>query len=280
MAARFWVGGTGTWDSSTTTNWSTTTGGAGGASVPGTSDDVTFDGSSGGGTVTVNFGGLITILSITITNFTGTLDFTSQTSGVTLTGTTGFGGGGAATKTLNLGSGTFTISNAGANWDSSGAGLTLNAGTSTITFTASTGTSFQRFFGGNKTYNNVTIGANAEQALFLSGGGCTIAALTVNAPRVVSFTGGGTYTVTNLTVSGSSSSALVALMGEGNQASKGIISLANSASVSWCAFNQLQVSGAGTITATNSFDLANNTGNLSITPPSVGGGGVIGVIGG
>jgi hypothetical protein len=49
MANRYWVGGTGNWDASTTTHWSATSGGAGGATVPVASDTVTFDGSSGGG---------------------------------------------------------------------------------------------------------------------------------------------------------------------------------------------------------------------------------------
>lgn len=51
--ARFWVGGTGTWDASTTTHWSSTTGGSGGASVPTAADDVVFDASSGAGTATL-----------------------------------------------------------------------------------------------------------------------------------------------------------------------------------------------------------------------------------
>lgn len=46
MAARFWVGGTGNWDASTTTHWAATSGGAGGASVPTSSDTVTFDANS------------------------------------------------------------------------------------------------------------------------------------------------------------------------------------------------------------------------------------------
>lgn len=43
MADRYWVGGgtTGLWTD--TTNWSATSGGAGGASVPGTGDNITFD---------------------------------------------------------------------------------------------------------------------------------------------------------------------------------------------------------------------------------------------
>lgn len=33
MANRYWVGGTGTWDTTDTTNWSATSGGAGGTSA-------------------------------------------------------------------------------------------------------------------------------------------------------------------------------------------------------------------------------------------------------
>ena len=54
MADRYWVGGSGTWDSSSTTNWSTTSGGAGGASAPTSADNVFFDGNSGSGTITVS----------------------------------------------------------------------------------------------------------------------------------------------------------------------------------------------------------------------------------
>ena len=46
MADRYWVLGTGTWDATTTTNWSTSSGGAGGASVPTASDNVFFDANS------------------------------------------------------------------------------------------------------------------------------------------------------------------------------------------------------------------------------------------
>ena len=42
MANRYWVGGTGSWDA-TTTHWSATSGGASGASVPTSADDVFFD---------------------------------------------------------------------------------------------------------------------------------------------------------------------------------------------------------------------------------------------
>lgn len=51
MATRYWVGGSGTWDASTTTNWSATSGGAGGASAPTSTDDVVIDTSSGTGAI-------------------------------------------------------------------------------------------------------------------------------------------------------------------------------------------------------------------------------------
>ena len=54
MANRFWVGGAGTWDNSSSTNWAATSGGAGGVSAPTTADVVFFDANSGtAATVTV-----------------------------------------------------------------------------------------------------------------------------------------------------------------------------------------------------------------------------------
>lgn len=50
MADRYWVGGSGTWDATTTTNWSATSGGAGGASAPTSADNVIFDANSNTGT--------------------------------------------------------------------------------------------------------------------------------------------------------------------------------------------------------------------------------------
>ena len=46
MANRYWILGTGTWDSTSTTNCSASSGGAGGASVPTASDNVFFDANS------------------------------------------------------------------------------------------------------------------------------------------------------------------------------------------------------------------------------------------
>jgi len=52
MANRYWRGGSGTWSATNTTNWSTTSGGSGGASVP-TSVDAVLIGAQGAGGSTV-----------------------------------------------------------------------------------------------------------------------------------------------------------------------------------------------------------------------------------
>lgn len=71
MANRYWVGGTGTWNSSNTTNWSTSSGGTGGASVPTSVDDVYLDGNSGTGTVTLS--GTINCRTFDASAFSGTV---------------------------------------------------------------------------------------------------------------------------------------------------------------------------------------------------------------
>ena len=78
MATRYWVGGTGTWDATTTTNWSATSGGAGGASAPTSVDDVVFNaGSDTGGifTVTISTGAVCRDITA------GSLDFTMTLAG-------------------------------------------------------------------------------------------------------------------------------------------------------------------------------------------------------
>ena len=75
MANRYWRGGAGTWDTATTTNWSTSSGGAGGASVPTAADSVFFDQA---GTYTVTCTGALACLDITVS--AGTVTFAQGTS--------------------------------------------------------------------------------------------------------------------------------------------------------------------------------------------------------
>ena len=93
MADRYWVaGGTGNYNSNT--NWSATSGGASGASVPGTADDVFFNASSGAGTATINVAS--SCRSLNLTGFTGTLTFNNI---LTVSGTV-----------MNFGTGGYTVS--------------------------------------------------------------------------------------------------------------------------------------------------------------------------
>lgn len=102
MASRYWVGGTDNWDNTAGAKWSATSGGAGGASVPASGDDVFFDANSGTGTVTKTTSA--TCLTLNFTGFTGTFTIAN---GITQTVT----GSGA---TVTLGSGmTFTTGTTG-----------------------------------------------------------------------------------------------------------------------------------------------------------------------
>ena len=83
MANRYWVGGTGTWSASNTTNWAATSGGAGGQSVPGPSDTVTFNAASGTSfTVTVDNSGSASGSGLT---YIPSFSVTSWTSGTSMT---------------------------------------------------------------------------------------------------------------------------------------------------------------------------------------------------
>lgn len=159
MAARFWVGGTGNWDAANTTNWAATSGGAGGQSVPGSSDDVTFDANSGGGTVTVT--ATQSVNSITGGAHTGTLNINGQT----LTCGT-FNYSGTGTRSLTLGAANITITGStGTVWNMGTiTNLTLSAANTscTITFTGASAI----FNGGTgNTYNDIVMSGSGNAQL-------------------------------------------------------------------------------------------------------------------
>lgn len=88
MANRYWVGGSGTWDTSTA-RWSATNGGASGASVPTANDAVFVTSLSGSPTITVS--GSRVCQSLTTTGATCTIAGTGSLSisgGMTLSATT------------------------------------------------------------------------------------------------------------------------------------------------------------------------------------------------
>ena len=142
MANRYWVGGTATWDATVGTKWSATSGGAGGASVPTSSDAVFFDQAS---TYTVTLSGSLSCASLTVS--AGSVTFTSTgtlaiNGDMTLNATTTW----SATGTISW-SGTSTITTNGVTINSTsfqvsgtefrlGSALTLG---DTTTFTHNSG---------------------------------------------------------------------------------------------------------------------------------------------
>ena len=100
IASRFWVGGgaSANWNATGNTNWAETSGGANNASVPGSSDDVFFDG-NGNSASTIS--AAITIRSLSIgAGYTATLTH----SGVTIDILTNLVMGANMTYTHNIGS--------------------------------------------------------------------------------------------------------------------------------------------------------------------------------
>ena len=94
MATYFWVGGSGTWDASSTANWALTSGGLPGIAAPTNADTVTFDSASGTGTCTTAAGSVCATASLN-----------SATLGLTL------GANHTMSGTFTLTSGTLTIGN-------------------------------------------------------------------------------------------------------------------------------------------------------------------------
>ena len=78
MADRYWVGGTANWDGTAGAKWSATSGGAGGASVQTSADNVFFDASSGSGTVTISTVNA-NCNNLNFSGFTGTIFSVSNT---------------------------------------------------------------------------------------------------------------------------------------------------------------------------------------------------------
>jgi len=196
MADRYWVGGTANWDGTAGTKWATTSGGAGGASVPTSADNVFFDANSGAGTVTIATVNA-NCNNLNFTGFTGTIFSVSNTPEIYIYGNLvvsasvaasalifiGSGGGwtlqDALTNTapIEINNGTFTTNNYNISCDSFActggttvlgsssitcifiltiSGGTINAGTSSITAGV-----LQILSGGPHTLYNVTVNSSS-----------------------------------------------------------------------------------------------------------------------
>jgi len=82
IANRYWVGDTDTWNATAGSKWAATSGGAGGETVPASTDNVYFDANSGAGTVTIG-----STVSCNHLDFTGSsIDTVSGTSPISIYG--------------------------------------------------------------------------------------------------------------------------------------------------------------------------------------------------
>lgn len=152
MATYYWVGGSGTWNDTSTTPWAANSGGTGGAGVPTFVDNVVFDGNSnvGTGAFTVTTGGTPVCNNFTASGLDGTMtltvsaalsiygNFTAQATNFAVTSgavAIQFVGAGTQTITSNGVTLTATIINCSGSVELADA---LNVGSRTLTFTAGT----------------------------------------------------------------------------------------------------------------------------------------------
>jgi hypothetical protein len=169
MATYYWRGGSGTWNGSSTTNWSNASGGAGGFGPPTNGDTVIFDSASSGASYTVQCGLNSVCARITATApATGNITFSNTVDNngfLMYCGSTT----GALTTTVNIYNG--AIFTAGSN----GATLTVYCfatGTSNVTFSNSGATTapinIELRQGSNGAYSNTVNFCNGHTQTFAS----------------------------------------------------------------------------------------------------------------
>lgn len=265
-----------TWDGASTAMWSATTGGATGASVPGSADAVILDAATcvGGTTCTVTVNTTVTVQSITMGACTAAttgciLDFSVNNNNATLS--VNFSITGTGTRNLKLGSGTFSLTGVNsAVWDATTTtGLTFNAGTSTITWQPSAFNGNSNFNTGALTYATITLGgAGFNVPITLNNNGATVGNLNLVGPLRVNLP---SMTISNAIAWAGTSSGLLNILNSSSATISTITLNAGSDTIAWAAMGGLTFA-TNTPVATNSFNMGNVI-NATITNPSVGGGG-------
>jgi hypothetical protein len=161
MANRFWVGGAGTWNTTSTANWSASTGGASGASAPGVADAAIFDANSGAGAVVL--GENVSCLTLNMSAFTGSLNYATYkvtlvgNAATIFTGGTGYSVSGTPLIEATYAGSTGTrIITMGATTEANAVSVNVTAGTDIITL--SSGSAFKNliFTGFAGSIGNVT----------------------------------------------------------------------------------------------------------------------------
>lgn len=271
MANKYWVGGTGTWDTTAGTKWATTSGGAGGAAVPSTADVAIFDGNSNpggsGASYTVTRTATTGVQGIRMDNpsagaltFAGTSAIGITTAGMSITGTINWTNTGTITftgTTSVCNTGTTTI-NSPVTISGSGITVTLNGAFATApvrTTTLTTGTlnlnNFTLTTGGfvSTNSNTRTINFGTSGIIEVSGAGGTVWS---------------TSTITNLTISGTPTINLTSALAGVRIFTSGALAEASS-------FNVNVTAGTGSVTtSTSRFKNLDFTGFSGTWAPTTG----------
>lgn len=264
MVARFWVGGTGTWDTTDTTHWASASNGAGGQSVPTSADTVTFDANSGGGgTGVCTINGDHSISTLTCGLWPGTLDWSVNNNNFTCSGL--INNNGAANRVMKLGSGTLNCG-----------GWLYNPGASSSTFTstgmvivnAPTGTSdISLIHAGTTPLPNVTIGPCNFWPGYSVSSNSSFTNMYMIGPARLRPTAAIVITVTNLIMTNTKGKPIDI---RSNGSTVGQLSIASgTVEFNWAALRGITFTGGATFRARNSFDFGLNTG-ITISPPRAG----------
>ena len=262
MADRYWVGGTGSWSSANTANWSASSGGASGASVPTAADNVIFDaGSDAGGIFTVTMANSPRLcndftasgLDFTMTlagssiglTVSGSLTFPATNFSRTYTGTTTFNatttGKTVTTNGVAFG-GDVTFNGVGGAWT---LGSAINTGSGTLTIT-------------NGTFDTSSSGNYAVTAGSFSSSNSNTRTINLNGSTLTfsSSTGWGMSTSTNATLNAGTST--INLSNASATFAGGGLTYYN------VAFTSTALSASPSITGANTFNNLTITGRTTI----------------
>lgn len=261
MADRYWVGGAGTWNSTNTANWSATSGGAGGASVPTSADNVFFNASSGTGTVAGGGAG----------DQSNCANFDSSAASVTLASTiylNVYGSFKVKSGIINYfngivfrGSGTHTVDANGATRVTAGGGFNFS-GTGTYTFVNNwTSTNGMTVTSGTVNTAGYAISGNAFNCTGSTARTLILGASTLTFVTATAFD----FSGTNLTLNAGTSTLIST--GSGFNGGTGLT------------FYNVQLDGTGTLSGTSTYnDLrmsvattisgANTFASMTVAPPA------------
>ena len=196
-ATYYWVGSTGTWDASTTTHWSASSGGAGGAGFPTTGDTVYIDANSGTGTITLSTNPSLAYLNMT--GYAGTFTHTAGNT-ITITGTLFYLSSGMTYTVSNNFTSKILFSGGTTNFNPAG----RNVGTVTIGNSAS-GTATSVTLINDLTCNgNLVIVDNASYTTTFNANGKNVTAISYSVNNLNA--GTCNVTLTNLTITGDNTS--------------------------------------------------------------------------